>query len=320
MSENECFNIYYLNLDKVYEISMMMDNQIVTKIERENTNSSGKTVTNGLTGTAEYEFSKQLLGSAKSSVSAEIKNTYQTNSSERLFETIEVKTTKSILLSSIIDKAKTIEFGREELEEGKLVKIDHIKLKIVDEELLRQVLMIRRDALEGLKVEGLDVNAMLSSVLQDYSYVLYSIPDDKSNNKNIERILLKIPLEVQNEFESKYHVDDLLIGHVSVIGICKGDVKLSQVQSNIFNYYAESSTNKKQSNGKIIESADYNNSNPTSQNESPGDNEKDYKFIDVIAIIQDVKFNEETHEPSQPEKTCWFKRLIQCIKHRFKGE
>ena len=69
------------------------------------------------------------------------------------------------------------------------------KVEIVDEDQLRQILMVRKDALEGLKVEGLDVNAMLSSVLQDYSYVLCGNSDN--NSDNTDRILLKIPMEVE---------------------------------------------------------------------------------------------------------------------------
>ena len=34
-SIDKCFNIYYLNLSKVYEISMMINNTIVTSIQRE---------------------------------------------------------------------------------------------------------------------------------------------------------------------------------------------------------------------------------------------------------------------------------------------
>lgn len=317
MSENGCFNIYYLNLDKVYEISMMMDNKIVTKIEKTNTNDTTKTVTDGLTATSEFAFSKQLLGSVKSSINADIKNTYQSNSSERLFETIEVKTTKSILLSGIIDKANKTKLGENTLKEGNLVKIDDIKLEIVDEDQLRQILMVRKDALEGLKVEGLDVNAMLSSVLQDYSYVLCGNSDN--NSDNTDRILLKIPMEVQNEFESNYHVDDLLIGHVSVIGICKGNVKLSQVQSNIYNYYVEPSSNNESNTSKVIESVD---SNTASRSKSSSDSEKNYMYIDVIAIIQEFKFKENTQpKQSKPIKeSCLFKRLYCCIKRCIKGD
>lgn len=42
IEKKECFNLYYLNLNKVYEISMMINNVIVNGIEKEKTDSSSK--------------------------------------------------------------------------------------------------------------------------------------------------------------------------------------------------------------------------------------------------------------------------------------
>lgn len=36
-SKSRDFNIYYLNFSKVYEIAMMINNVILTKVERDNT-------------------------------------------------------------------------------------------------------------------------------------------------------------------------------------------------------------------------------------------------------------------------------------------
>lgn len=42
MSKPLDFNIYYLNFSKVYEIAMMINNIILTKIERDNTTGSSE--------------------------------------------------------------------------------------------------------------------------------------------------------------------------------------------------------------------------------------------------------------------------------------
>lgn len=38
-NKSKDFNIYYLNFSKVYEIAMMINNVILTKIEKDKTNS-----------------------------------------------------------------------------------------------------------------------------------------------------------------------------------------------------------------------------------------------------------------------------------------
>ena len=48
--------------------------------------------------------------------------------------------------------------------EGDLMKVDKVKLKILDEESLRQFLFLRRDALKGVCVEGMDLNNLVSSI------------------------------------------------------------------------------------------------------------------------------------------------------------
>lgn len=52
--------------------------------------------------------------------------------------------------------------------EGDLVKVDHVKLELLDEDSLRQFLILRRDALKGMRVEGMEINNLIGSMLQDY--------------------------------------------------------------------------------------------------------------------------------------------------------
>lgn len=237
VDKQSCFNIYYLNFSKVYEISMMINNVIVSAIQREESTSQEYFSR----GTAAISAN---MGISSQKYLAEIKSVIGSESSERnigsskMIESLDVKTTKSILLRQIVEKCKVCSSliskadGVSPANEGDLIKINNIKLKILNEENLRQILMLRKDALKGFRVEGMEVNNIVSSILQDYSYVLYG---QLSLN---EEVIIKIPMETENEFENKYRVDDLLIGYVSIIGVYKGPVTENFITSNTFNYMA----------------------------------------------------------------------------------
>ena len=101
-SIDKCFNIYYLNLSKVYEISMMINNTIVTSIQREKNNSfkTSKSTKASLGGTIQTD--SEYLASIKSVI--ESNKASENTSSSKIIESLDIKTTKSILLNKI--KAK----------------------------------------------------------------------------------------------------------------------------------------------------------------------------------------------------------------------
>ena len=192
-SIDKCFNIYYLNLSKVYEISMMINNTIVTSIQREKNNSfkTSKSTKASLGGTIQTD--SEYLASIKSVI--ESNKASENTSSSKIIESLDIKTTKSILLNKI--KAKCINDKKiNDLNEGDLIKIDNIQLSIFDKDTLRQILLLKRDALKGMKVEGLDINNIVNSIIKDYSYIL--IGQIENDNKN--KIIIKIPFEIENEF------------------------------------------------------------------------------------------------------------------------
>ena len=157
---------------------------------------------------------------------------------------------------------------------------------------MRQFLILRRDALKGMRVEGMEINNLIGSMLQDYAYILKGIVYDESMETAISEIIIKIPMEIQSEFENKYNINDLLIGHVSIVGIYKGIVKEEFITSNTFTYFQEVDTRKgKQAEtaGKIIKS----NTPSVSNNKHPNKSNKNYHFVDTLAIIQDVAFKLE---------------------------
>lgn len=179
-----------------------------------------------------------------------------------------------------------------------LIKIDNLKLSILDEETLRGILVLRKDALKGLLVEGFEVNNLISSMLQDYSYLLKGIFNDENNNA----IILKLPLEIENEFENKYNVSDLLIGHLSVIGVYKGIVTKDFINKNTFTFFTNIGTQQAPERQVFPSSIEQSDSNSEDNSESYEETTK-FHFIDTIALIQDVQFEQHATENIEKETT-----------------
>lgn len=292
------FNIYYLNFSKVYEIAMMINNVILTKIEKDHSKSFEQQY--GFTSSISAQKTITFLDGIKASISADAKET--SFSSSKVVETLDVKTTKSILLRRVIEQcANASKF--DDLSEGDLVKINNVRLELLDEESLRQFLILRRDALKGIKVEGMEINNLISSMLQDYAYILKGVVTDSKSDSSITEIIIKIPLEIQTEFENKYNIDDLLIGHVSVVGVYKGIVKEEFISSNTFTYLKEIGIRQNEENvSKCIKSS----TPPMTTTGRVVHKQEQYHFIDTLAIIQDVSFKLEKPKIS---KLYWWNKL-----------
>ena len=294
------FNIYYLNFSKVYEIAMMINNVILTKIETDH--SSSFEAQYGFTSSISAQGTKDFLDGIKASISADAKET--STSSSKVVESLDVKTTKSILLRRVIDQCASVA-KLDESTEGDLVKIDRVKLELLNEESLRQFLILRRDALKGMRVEGMEVNNLVSSMLQDYAYILKGTVYDESSKQLVAEIIIKIPMEIQSEFENKYNINDLLIGHVSIVGIYKGVVSEEFITSNTFTYFQEAGARKERqeaSANKVIKS----NTQPIPCNMEIQKSDDDYHFVDTLAIIQDVAFKLEANPAP---KLHWWNRF-----------
>ena len=286
------FNVYYMNFSKVYEIAMMINNQIIRSYQREN----GQQIedTHSLDSSVEAKGEVNFLASIKSSMSSKFEEKITTNA--KVIESIEVQTTKSILLRQIMGHCNVVN-GFSELQEGDLIKIDQVKMDLLDEESLRQFLILKRDALKGFRVEGMDLNNMINSILQDYAYILVGTVEGLE-----DKLVLKIPMEAKAEFENKYNIDDIRIGHVSVVGIFKGPVVAREITSNTLSYFQEKGEGQKQTvTARIIKS---NQESSGEQTVMKPENKETYQFIDTIAIIQDVYFKQ-----SKIKKIHWWNKL-----------
>lgn len=293
------FNIYYLNFSKVYEIAMMINNVILTQIQTNKSTSFEKQY--GFTSSVSAQGTKQFLDGIKASISADTKE--RSTYSSKVIESLDVKTTKSILLRRVIDQCATVS-KMEGLSEGDLIKVDRVKLELLDEDSLRQFLFLRRDAFKGIQIEGVELNNLISSMLQDYAYILKGSQYDTEMKELVSEIIIKIPMEIQSEFENKYSINDLLIGHVSIVGIYKGIVSEGFITSNTFNYFQDAGAHKNENEtttNKIFKS----NTDVASYGAETNKSEDEYHFVDTLAIIQDVSFKLD----DTPVKLHWWNRL-----------
>lgn len=276
------FNIYYVNFPKVYEIKMMLNNMV----------SLGKEVTKDKGVEGDVYLKTKLgfnimdifkLGDIDAGGSA------KGSSSRKVLETFEIKTTKSIILDEVVRNAKTIDKFND-VEEGELIKLDKVKLSLENEDELRVVKMINSGAFKDLVApgtNGFDINNLFNSMFKDYAYKI------KGEIKGEEsKVLFKIPLTFENEFESSYSVDDLFVGKVSVVGLYKGKIKVDDLK-NSFEYFQElgqfqTPVQSANEDDEIQDSHYKTKANPIPfYFKSSGDG-SEYHYIDLLAIIQNI--------------------------------
>ena len=282
--KNMIFNIYYINFPKVYEIKMMLSNVISLSREMQKENVKGK----------ETEIRGQMGAKFLNFLSGEIGGNIKNNGSDsqKVLETFEIKTTKSIILNEIIEKSKTL-VNFNNAEEGQLIKIDNVSLSLTNEAELRTVKLIGSGAAKDMAIpgtNGLDLNNAFNAMLKDYAYKM------KGKIKNCgDEIIIKIPLSFESEFESSYSVDDLFIGRVSIIGLYKGKIQMNSLKNSFefFNKLGKSQATPKSSETTFNEVSDSQHDETTEDTstaifENGADGTKEYYYIDLLAIVQNV--------------------------------
>lgn len=234
------------------------------------------------------DFLKLFKGEAQ--IGAEAKG----GISSKIIETLEVKTTKSIILNEVFDKCNEIKSFSSKVEEGSLVLINNVSLSLINDFELRTVKLFNSGAFKNLPIpntEGFDLTNLFNSMFKDYAYKIKG-----SLSSSLDKILIKIPVSFDNEFESSYSVDDLFIGKVSILGIYKGVVPLKRLK-NTFEYFSELGSIQ---NGlaQVDESEDVQDSQyPKNEDKTKhsywGSNDStSYHYIDLLAIVQNIRTNE----------------------------
>lgn len=293
-NDKKIFSLYYINIEKVYEIAMLLNNKIVTGGTNENEldSSMDKQTNIGINSNISYlEFVKGNIS---------LSENMQTHNSvkNKVLENFDVKTTKSNLLASIIAQAN--EYKEENVEVGDLILLKNVSLKLFNaEESYAVTRMILNGAFKDTKISSnlddmkieFDLSAMINSLLKDCAYELGCEVGNK-------RYLLTIPMTFENDFENSYNIYDLQVGSVSVVGIYKGERQYEKRLSlqEIFdgNNEQQKANSYEDSNFKLKSS----NEKGSNDNINYKNNqlEKYKEVIDVIAIIQEINPKHEKEE------------------------
>ncbi|MCI6825418.1 hypothetical protein [uncultured Ruminococcus sp.] len=281
------FNIYYMNFSKVYEIKMMLSNIIKTDGSIETSEDDT------IDAEMQAKMGAKFLKLFNADIGAGVKS--GSTDSQKVLENFKVTMTKSLILSEVMGKCKFVtDFSN--LSEGQLVRIDNVSLSLENETELRTVKMFSNGSFKGMRLPeagGLDINNLFNSMFKDYSYKLKG--EIKSCN---EKVLIKIPLTFESEFENLYNVDDLFIGNVSLIGIYKGKTKINGLK-NSFEFFQELGQVSNSDTDSEVHNSQY--TVPTVVKLKSENDGVDYNYIDLLAIIQVIK-SEDTEIDEKLQK------------------
>lgn len=275
--QKDLFNTYYINFSKVFEIAMLINNKIKTNIElstkiEEMTKNSNKV--SGSVGNKLFNINSEI-GSEDSNI---ISNEYK--------EIQEVKNTNSIYLRYVLNYCKEISTFSN-LNNGDLVKINDVKMQIVNNDEILQANSLISGVLNGNTLStnsdgqmlNLNLNSLTNMILKDYKYFL------KCYVSNTEqKFYIAIPMKVEKEFENDYSIYDLEIATVNVVGIYR------TAKYNIKNQTTLSKLQELGSNVSVDEEEIKSSSNKKSKN---NDDSTEGAYIDIIAIIQDLSFRDK---------------------------
>ncbi len=272
-----------MNFSKVYEIKMMLSNIIKTE-------SSIETEQNGtVDAELQAKMGAKFLKLFNADVGADVKS--GSSDSQKVLENFKVTMTKSLILSEVMEKCDVITSFSEDINEGQLVRIDNVFLSLENETELRTVKMFSNGSFKGMRLPeagDLDVNNLFNSIFKDYSYKLKGEICGSE-----DKLIVKIPLTFESEFENLYNVDDLFIGKVSIIGIYKGKTKINSLK-NSFEFFQELGQDSNIEEDAEVHNSQYENAMTTRlKSENDG---IDYNYIDLLAIVQVVQPKAETNK------------------------
>lgn len=280
----DLFTVYYMNHSKVYEMRMLLNN----KIFKEGTSEKEKAASGKAELHAEGEGKVPLFSKVSGDVDANLGHEKRT----KLIDTLEYINTKSRMLAEI--KGYCLGFDENERKEGNLVYIDNVSLSLLNEDEVRTLITIMSGTFDGITIPeagGLDIGHLFQSFIKSgTSFKLIGKIEDanSANASNSSDIILKIPIDGTDLFESGYSVDDLLIGKVGIIGICKGKVRPADLRSSYEYFQTKGKTAEPENDGFIDGSAKERASEPVKEEDAT-----EATYIDVIAIIQAVNKKSE---------------------------
>lgn len=279
------FNLYYLNYTKAFEIAMQIDNKVLEKqIKEKSSEGSGDLGASG--ETPEINLLSKILPKLNADISI------HGSKATRAEDTLKVVSTKSTILNPVIQKSVEVrKLGAEQV--GKLLKIRDVSLKIANQQDINGTKILLSGFLKDIPVEGLgqkDFGALLNVFLKDASYIITGkLPEkvnkDKRDGENTtDRLLLKIPMQMEQEMENSYSISDLEIGPVTLIGIYRGIFKYKDIRKKI-DIISQMQTEKEPVDMEVEIDEVRDNVDELLAELGPNDS---VHYIDVIAIIQEL--------------------------------
>ncbi len=210
-SDKDYFNLVYLNSAKSYEIATLIDDTVKTTIQKENNNTRNN-----------RKFFK--IG-VKNSLQSGYENINELTTESKISESFEIKTTKSTIFRKVFEMSQSYETNM--LMQGDLVKFNSISLDPVNAQDIPLILQVLQSSkLDNPTSEGIELNMsnLLSTFLTDYT-IDYSFKQDN------EEFLVRFPYGEIEGFENGYHHSDFQLGKYSLVGIDRGKINFSEVDT-----------------------------------------------------------------------------------------
>lgn len=282
------FNILYVNTSKVHEIVMLIDNKIMKTVEKE-------------------QISEELLktsysiGVQSNGISTDKNVQSEDNSKKRVYESFDVKTTKSIMLRKLYDvvnkKAKNQDSS---LKTGQLIMFKEVELErrnLDDTVMILNVLQDSKIKNQGDDNIEINMNKMMEKMLDDFT-IDYVFERTSNNGDLIEKYIFQLPYKSNANFENGYQHNDLQLGSVSIIGIYRGNIDFSgreSVSSKFLEIMSDSYNNTTNNVGDDIMRTSIAQASHDIMPFEFNHNKLEgcYHVIDIIAIIQELNINEE---------------------------
>lgn len=286
-TNEDLFNLFYINTSKVHEIAMLIDNKIMKTVERE-------------------QISEELLRttstfSAKTSaLSGEASAEKVDNYKKRVYENFDVKTTKSIMLRKLYEVAKNSNNKIQNILPGQLILFKDVELKrrnIDDTVMILNVLQDSKLKNQGNDSIEINMNKMMETMLDDFT-IDYQFEQSILEDGDKAKCLIQLPYKSNENFENGYQHNDLQLGKLSIVGIYRGKIDFSKresVSSRFLDLLSESYKSEVYQNDNDImkESSVIKEQQEFPFDFKPNKLNEEMHLIDVIAIIQELNINKE---------------------------
>lgn len=276
--KKEYFNILYVNISKVHEIAMLIDNTIMRTVEKEQISE-------------ELVKRSRSIGISSTPTSIDSTVEYEDTSKKKVYENFDVKMTKSIMLRRLYKKSST---DVTSAKAGQLILFKEIELErrnVDDTVLLLNVLQDTKMKNQGNDKVEINMSKMMEKMLGDFT--IDYIFQHEIDNEDKADFIFQLPYKSDGNFENGYQHNDLQLGKLSLIGIYRGKVDFSQFKNvsskfleTIETSITDASVESEQGGMKLsINSSD----GITMPFEFKHKKlEGMYHLVDVIAIIQDL--------------------------------